>query len=193
MEKDKYKFKSNLVVWDTDEVPVIETFFANTPEEIHQMQEEWMQQNNYSSANMSLYQMTEDGWVKVENYQFKKMPELPKFTFMVCSLHEKDKFEIPGSCMVLQVDTGRIVRITPKHKNPVPGILNTDLIFEKDDKELVFSVAVLRLNEDDLDYLNGDDSELLKTLMMDDLFKPLGDWFKQYLEHCENLDSNYNL
>ena len=57
MKQKEYLFKSNLVVWNTGEIPVIETFHADTLEEIQLLQEQWMADNNYTLANMNLYRM----------------------------------------------------------------------------------------------------------------------------------------
>lgn len=181
MDQKEYLFKSNLVVWNTGENPVIETFHADTPEEIHLLQEQWMADNNYTLANMNLYQMQKGEWVNIDKCQFKRMPELPEFTFIQCSPHEKKKFNNFISGMVLQVETGRIARIVPKGEDNNDGFFNTNFIYELNGKDFPYSVAVIKLNEDDMDYLNEKDISTLKEMLMEELFNPLSQWFMKYL------------
>lgn len=181
MKQKEYIFKSNLVVWNTGEIPVIETFHADTLEEIQLLQEQWMADNNYTLANMNLYRMEGGEWVNIEKCQFKRMPDLPEFTFLQCSPHEKKEIHSFMSGTVLQVETGRIARIASKDRDNNDGFLNTNFIYELDGKDITFSVAVIKLNEDDMDYINENDIHILKQMMMEELFKPLCHWFMQYL------------
>ena len=177
------KYKSSLVVWNTGKDPIIETFHADTEEEIGKMQEQWMNDNNYTKANMHLYEQVDGEWVSIQQCEYMQMPKLPDFVFTMCSPHEDRQTLKMMSGTVLQTATGRILRVQPKEKGPNEGILNACLTIGDDNHSTEYTVAVLKLSAWDEEMLNDEEMDELKQQLKEDLFDPFGLWFVKAVEY----------
>ena len=182
MDIDK-KFKSTLVVWYGQELPVIETFYADTEDEILSLQQEWMKENDYEKGNMHLYERSDGEWQSVQQCEFCRMPTMPEFVFIQCSPHESQELrQLLNFYTVLQVETGRIVKIVPVKKNNGDGVFKGQLVYTQDGIDIAFTVSILKMCDEDHEMLEDGDFEDFSKMMGESLIKPLATWFYQHLE-----------
>ena len=176
------KYKSHLVVWKDDEAPVIETFHADTKEEIYRLHEEWMKQNNHSYAHMNLFEYNQGEWTNIEKCCIQQMPDIPEFA--VLHFLEKECRKTNGFLegMVIQTTTGRIVRIALADKGYNDGFITTNFIYDYKGKEFRYRAALVRLSPEDQEMIDDGEFEELKGILSDDLFTPMARWFMNHLE-----------
>ena len=184
MEK---KYKSSLVVWRADEIPVIETFHADTKEEIDELQGKWMNENNYTKAHMTLYVREMEEWKVVEKAQFHNLM-FPEFAFLRCAPHEEDKIKEFMKYKVIQLDTGRIVNVVPAEKSDRSGFLNKELIISGDNgNEWKYIAELVKFSDEDLERMEDWDEQDGVPHYMEqldkELFFPLGEWIVKNLEY----------
>lgn len=178
----EHKYKSILVVWNGEENPVIETFYAGTEEELQTAQEEWMNAGGYKRANMHLYIKTGEEWRSVQQCVFAMAPKIPEFALLSCSPHEDADTQKQMTFTVIQLSTGRMVRIVPLGYDDNEGFVNCQLTYENDnDKKMIYSLAVIRLAEEDMYAVEENDMDGLRASLKEELFNPLAHWYKDYL------------
>ena len=141
-----------------------------------------MRAGGYKKANMHLYIKTADGWRSVQQCVFTMTPILPEFAFLSCSPHESDEIQQQISYTVVQLSTGRIVRIVPQGYDDNEGLFNCQLTYNNEkSKDLIYSLAVIKLSDEDWDTIEDGDMDTLQTVLNEDLFKPLGRWYRDYI------------
>ena len=175
------KFKSTLVVWYGQELPVIETFYAGSVEEIQTLQEAWMNDNGYAKANMHLYELKDGNWQSMQQCEFCCTPSMPDFVFLQCSPHEDKSVREFVDSTVMQIETGRVVKIAPVKDDTGQGILKSRFIYNVNGKDITIAVSLLRMSDDDHDILEEGAFESFGKLMSETLFVPLSKWFAEHL------------
>ena len=180
MNKNK-QFKSTLVAWENNNLPEIETFYADTQEEILSMQTKWMNEKKFSKANMHLYIQENGEWKTIEQSEFFRTPTLPDFAFLQCSPHEDKTILNFMQHTVLQVSSGRIVKIIKGDEDDKGFLLGCQTTYGIQDKTFVFSFLVLKLADSDYDLIENNDINPLKKHITENLLSPLAEWFGCYL------------
>ena len=176
-------YKSSLVVWTTEKMPVIETFHADTEEEIEQLQGEWMTENGYTKGHMTLYAKNDGEWKVLNKGQFHNFL-FPEFAFLNCAPHEEEKIKEYMKYKVIQLATGRIVNIVPEEKSDRSGFINKLLtISVNENKELKYIAELLKFSEEDMEIMEEKGGKELMAQLDKDFFYPLGEWVVKNLEH----------
>ena len=176
------KYRSSLVVWRTDEIPVIETFHADSREDIDEMQGEWMNKNGYTKGHMTLYTKDMDEWKVVEKAQFHNFL-FPKFAFLKCAPHEEEKIKEFMKYKIIQLDTGRIVNVVPADKSDKSGFINKELVISGDEnKEWKYIMELVKFSEEDIENMENPECENYISILDKVLFLPLGEWIVKTLE-----------
>lgn len=75
------KYKSTLVVWNSGENPVIESFYAESLDKLQELQKQWMDQGGYQEAKVHLYEMKDGEWHTLQKGDFRRMPALLNLRF----------------------------------------------------------------------------------------------------------------
>ena len=141
-----------------------------------------MNAGGHKKANMHLYIKTEDEWCSVEQCVFTLTPKLPQFALLSCSPHEDAAIQQQMTYTVIQLNTGRIVRIVPEGYDNNEGIINCELTYNiRKDKDMMCSLAVIKLCDEGLDAIEDGNMNRLQTLLNEDLFKPLAHWYRDYI------------
>ena len=180
------KYRSSLVVWRADDVPVIETFHADNREDIDEMQGQWMNKNGYTKGHMTLYVKDNNGWKVIEKAQFHNFL-FPEFAFLKCAPHEEEKIKEFMKYKVIQLETGRIVNVVPAEKSDRSGFINKELVIAVNEKtEWKYIAELVKFSEEDIDNMENLECENYISILDKELFYPLGEWMVKNLEYSFN-------
>ena len=172
-----FAFKSTLVVKRGVDTPVIETFHAETEDALLQQQEQWMSAGGYSVADMKLYRRSSDGgWQLVDECPYQRMPQLPPFVWLRPAENESPAVKQLLAESLLQVSTGRVVRIRPKGQADDTGLFPTNILYNLGGGQFVFTADLLHPSEADLDMMAFHDEQGLVEVLREELYIPLKDW-----------------
>lgn len=175
------RYKSTLVVWNNGENPVIETFYADTLDELQNMQGQWMDRNGYQEAKVHQYELKDGVWQTLRKGDFRCMPHLPEFAFLCCSPHEGKDVQQLMQGTVLQVNTGRILRFIDGDAGGGETVINSEITVgnNRDNKDM-YKLGVVRLTERDLKIMETGQMDVFKKHLADELFIPFVKWFTNF-------------
>lgn len=184
------RYKSCLVVWNSGDNPVIETFYADSIKEINAAQGEWMNERGYDTAKMNLYEFKEGEYQSIRKAEFSKGPSFPEFAFIHCSPHEgKHMFELLRGA-VIQIETGRILRFISKKEFEKENMdMDGSVTIGRGKDETCFMLGVVRLTDEDMDMMaDPAQAGTFKEYLSQELFIPFAKWmtkFTRFTRNCE--------
>lgn len=142
-----------------------------------QQQAQWMSDGGYAIADMQLYRRSGDGgWQLVEECPYQRIPSLPPFVWLRPAENESPSVKQFLSETLLQVSTGRIVRIRPKDLADDSGLFPTNIVYNLSGGQFVFTADLLKPSEADLDMMAFHEEQELVDVLREELYIPLKDW-----------------
>lgn len=172
-----YRFKSMLLVSTGDKYPVVETFHADTEDEIFRLQQQWMQHCGYSVADMHLFSRSSGGtWQVVRQCSFQRLPELPPFLPVGAAPYEAPSVHALLQGALLQTATGRVVRISCGDAVSGDGLMPADIVFELSDGQSTLRADLLVPSPGDRELLLSGQTDRLRLLLHKELYTPLAAW-----------------
>lgn len=175
------KYKSTLVVWNSGENPVIETFYAESLDKLQELQKQWMDQGGYQEAKIHLYEMKDGEWHTLQKGDFRRMPALPEFAFLCCSPHEEKNIQQLMQGTIMQVNTGRILRFIDGPSDHGDTIMDSEIIIGNSrERKDMYKLGVMRLTDRDLKIMQTGQMDVFNKHLAEELFIPFIKWFTNF-------------
>lgn len=177
------KYKSYLVVFQNGKVPVIETFYADSLDELYNMHEKWMLDNKHESGNLHVYERVDgqDEWKIINKGEIKKTQPMPIYAVVVPGAHQMTSFGSTMKSLFVHLPTGRLIKMALESEN-VEGFFKIHYCFACPSGKIKYCATVLTLTESEMAlYLKGEKDKIEEKLS-EDLGNSFGEWFIQHFE-----------